>query len=49
MLFIIKVFIILFLLKGIENILVIFKINLKSLLSVECPSVFSSCPNMREE
>ena len=48
MLTIIKVLIILFLLEGIENILVIFKINQHALLSFECPGIFS-CPNWSGE
>ena len=45
MLTIIKVFIILFLSVGIENILAIFKINQEVHLSIECPGIFSSWPN----
>ena len=45
MLTIIKVFIILFLFVGIENILAIFKINKEVHLSIECPGIFSSWPN----
>ena len=44
-----KVFIILFLLKGIGNILTIFKINKQALLSVECSGIFSSWSNWRGE
>ena len=39
MLTIIKVFIILFLLKGIGNILAISEINLQALLSIGCPGI----------
>ena len=46
MLTIIKVLIILFLLKGIGNILAIFKINQQVLL-FECPVIFYCCPNWR--
>ena len=42
---IIKVFIILFLLEGIGNILAISKINQQTLLSIESPGIFFSCPN----
>ena len=41
----IKVFIILFLLEGIGNILEISKVNQLALLSIECPDTFSSGPN----
>ena len=46
MLTIIKVLIILFLLKGIGNILAIFKINQQVLL-FESPVIFYSCPDRR--
>ena len=49
MLTIIKVFIILFLIMGIGNILAVFKINQSALLSNECPGIFSSWPNCRGE
>ena len=42
---IIEVFIILFLLVRIGNILAIFKINQQTLLSIECQGIFSSWPN----
>ena len=45
MLTIIKVFSVLFLLEGIENILVIFKINQQAFLPFECSGILSSYPN----
>ena len=40
-----EVFIILFLLVGIRDILAIFIINQEAPISVECPGIFSSWPN----
>ena len=49
MLTIMKVFIILFLLEGIGNILEIFKITQSALLSMGCPGIFPFGPNWRRK
>ena len=49
MLTIMKVFIILFLLEGIGNILEVFKITQSALLSIECPGIFPFGPNWKRK